>query len=223
MTTRSKKRITRLGVGLYSLAEAARLVGASPSRVWKWVSQGGIVPRYLPPQEKTLTFAELMEVMFIKMFRDEGVTLQTIRKASRAAAIKFETDYPFAVKRFDTDGKSIFATLIEANDDRVVLEDLERGQLCFETVLKPLFRKLDYHGEMEISRFWPRDRGGRVVLDPARKFGRPIDFESGVPTRSIFEAFTAGSGQDAKTVAELFEIPIAAVHAAIDFERSLSA
>lgn len=219
----SKKKRTHIGVGLYSLAEAARIVGAHPTRVWRWVGKDGLVPRYFAPKEKTLTFAELMEVVFIKMFRDEGVTLPTIRRASQAAAKKFHTDYPFAVKRFDTDGRSIFATLIEESDDKVILEDLERGQLCFDTVLKPFFHKLDFNGEMEVSRYWPKERAGRVVLDPARKFGRPIDFESGVSTRAIYEAFTAGTGQDVHVVADLFGIPVAAVHAAVDFERSLAA
>jgi hypothetical protein len=219
----NKKKRTHVGVGLYSLVDAARIVGAHPTRVWRWVNEDELVPRYFSPQEKTLTFAELIEVVFIKMFRDEGVTLPTIRRASQAAAKKFHTDYPFAVKRFDTDGRSIFATLIEQSDDKVVLEDLERGQLCFETVLKPFFRKLEFNGDMEVARYWPKERAGRVVLDPARKFGRPIDSETGVSTRAIYDAFTAGTGQEVNVVADMFGIPVAAVHAAVDFERSLAA
>lgn len=217
----TKKKRGHLGVGLYSLSDAARIAGAPPSSVWRWVSKSGVIPRYLPTEEQTLTFQELMEVLFIKMFRDEGVTLSTIRAASKIASKRFGSDYPFALKRFDTDGRTIFATLKKDSDDKLILEDLERGQLCFDTVLRPFFHKLEYDG-LEVARYWPMERTGRVVLDPIRKFGRPIDAETGVPTRAIFEAFIAGEGQDVSAVADLFDIPKAAVEAALDFERALA-
>src|SRR6188474_2328243 len=116
MTTTKKAR-SHLGIGLYSLAEVRRLTGANVSTVRRWVSGDGLVPRYLEESEKTLTFIELMEVFFIKMFRDKGVSLQTIRKASEVAAKRFRTDYPFSFKRFDTDGKTIFATLSKEGRD----------------------------------------------------------------------------------------------------------
>lgn len=218
----SKKKRTHIGVGLYSLAEAARIVWGSSTRVWRWVSNDGLVPRYFSPQEKTLTFADLMEVVFIKMFRDEGVTLPTIRKASQAAAKKFHTDYPFAVKRFDTDGRSIFATLIEESDDKVIVEDLERGQLCFENVLKPFFRKLEFNGEMEVARYWPKGRVGSCLTRPGSLVA-PSTSSLALRHALFMMRSPAGTGQDVHVVADLFGIPVAAVHAAVDFERFLAA
>jgi len=63
---------------------------------------------------------------------------------------------------------------------------------------------------------------GRVVLDPERRFGQPLDSETGVPTEAIRRAVTAGDGQDLKSVARWFEIPVEAVKAAMNFEKSLS-
>ena len=220
----AKKPSSHLGVGLYSLAEASRLVGAPASTISNWTSpEVGLVPRQLDPQEKTITFIELMELHFIKLFRKEGVSLQTIRKTSAAAAALFGTEYPFAVKRFDTDGKTVFATLVDEQSDSTLVEDLKKGQLVFETLMKPFFRKLDYHNNDAVSRFWPRDKTGRIVLDPARKFGKPIDAETGIATRVIYDAILAGNGQDRATVADWLGIPIEAVEAAVAFEQSLSA
>lgn len=213
-----------VGVGLYSLSEASRIVGATPSRVSRWVNpRNGLVSRALNPDEKTLTFIELMEVFFVKMFRDEGVSLQTIRKAACAAASRFNTEYPFSVKRFDTDGRTIFATLIRDEEGKELVEDLRKGQLVFDAILKPFFKKLDYRGSFEVARYWPQEKSGRVVIDPKRNFGKPIDSETGVPTRSIYDAVKAGGGQDVETVARWLDVPVAAVNAAVKFEQSLVA
>ncbi len=213
-----------VGVGLYSMAEAARLLRIRPSTLREWVSQASpLVPRRLPADERALTFVELMELHFIKMFRSEGVPMQTIRKASAAAAAKFSSNYPFSVKRFDTDGRTIFATMIREEEDLIVVEDLRRGQYVFDEIVKPFFRKLEFSGTQEVARFWPREKKGRVVLDPERKFGKPIDAESGIPTKALYEAVCAGGGQAPRDVAKWFGVPIQAVQAAVAFEESLLA
>lgn len=210
-----------LGVGLYSIPEAGRIVGAPISRVRRWLDpESGVVERCLNPAERTITFVELMDLFFIRMFRDEGVSLQTIRKVSEAAAKKFRAAHPFAVKRFDTDGKTVFATLKSDPDEQELVEDLAKSQYVFDNILRPFFRKLEY--DRYAIRYWPLERDGRVVLDPERHFGKPIDAESGIPTKTIHEAVTAGGGQECAAVAQWLGISIDAVNAAVEFERSLS-
>jgi uncharacterized protein (DUF433 family) len=221
---RMSKTKSHVGVGLYSIAEASRILRAPPSSIHRWASPAlGLVPRYFDSDEKTITFLELMELQFVRMFRAEGVSLQTIRKASLAAGKKYDTSYPFCVKRFDTDGKTIFATLVSKESDQEVIEDLKRGQLVFQEILKPFFRKLEYRGSIEPARFWPNEKAGRIVLDPARKFGKPIEAETGIPTRTIYDAVNAGEGHSHAAVAHWFGIPVSAVDAAVNFERSLAA
>ena len=123
-----------------------------------------------------------MELHFIHMFKQEGVSLQTIRKAAKMAAHQFQQPYPFTLRRFDTDGETIFATLCHAERRRTKIEDLKHGQYVFENICRPFFKKLEYHQDDAI-RFWPLNRSGHVVLDPQRHFGKPIDSPTGVPTR----------------------------------------
>jgi uncharacterized protein (DUF433 family) len=190
--------------------------------VRKWISpQEGLIHRALAPEEQTVTFLELMELHFINMFRSQGVSLQTIRKAAAAASSKFHADYPFAVRRFDTDGRTIFATLIKDAGNEDVVEDLKKGQYVFDQIMRPFFRRLEYRGADEALRYWPLDIKGRVVLDPERQFGKPIDSETGVPTRALYEAVKAG--QEPSDVAEWFDVPHKAVLAAIKFEKSIAA
>ena len=214
-----------VGVGIYTIGEAARLLRVRQNLLRYWIGEragvDSIVKRKLR-DERLLTFAELMELHFVKIFRDEKVPFHTIRRAAIEAAKKFNTDYPFAVKRFDTDGKNIFATLKSQETDQVKIEELRHGQLVFNTLIKPFFKQLDYHGSAEIERFWPMHKTGRVVLDPARKFGRPIDNETGISTEALVNAVNAGGGQDEQVVARWFDIPLEAVQAAVRFERTLA-
>ena len=149
--------------------------------------------------------------------------MQVIRSAAEEAARRFDTPYPFAVQRFDTDGQRIFATLqVEPMEERVVFE-MGKGQLVFDTVVRPFFRKLEYQEGGDALRYWPMDREGRIVLDPQRSFGKPIDAETGVPTRVLYDAVLAGDGQPPELVARWFGVPIEAVEAAVAFEQSLPA
>jgi uncharacterized protein (DUF433 family)/DNA-binding transcriptional MerR regulator len=217
-----RQQTSMVGKGLYSLTEAAQLLGVSNAKARRWADpQAGLVRRILDPAEQVLTFVELMELHFIRLFREEGVSLPAIRKAAQAASKKFRTSHPFAVKRFDTDGRSIFATLVDEDRDAVLVEDLRSGQYVFESVIRPFFRKLDYRGAQEVCRYWPMDKQHRVVLDPERQFGAPIDAPSGVPTRSLYDAVSAGRGQSKALVADWFNVPVEAVEAAMDFEESL--
>lgn len=221
----AKLQPSHIGVGLYSLAETARIVGAHQETVRRWlIDESGLVPRFFDPESQVLSFVELIEIYFINMFRKEGVPLPVIKRVSHSAAELLKTSYPFAVKRFDTDGKTVFATLIKENRRESLIADLHHSQYVFKSVMKPFFHKLDYRGMDEtVIRFWPRGKRGRVVLDPLRKFGKPIDAETGVSTRAIYDAVTAGRGQGQTVVARWLGIPKAAVKAAFEFEKSLLA
>jgi uncharacterized protein (DUF433 family) len=73
-----------------------------------------------------------------------------------------------------------------------------------------------------VARWFPLGTSRRTILiDPARAFGRPIVASGGVPTEILCEAVQIeGSPQK---VAKLYEVPLAAVHDAISFERQLAA
>ncbi|MEX0727834.1 MAG: DUF433 domain-containing protein [Planctomycetaceae bacterium] len=213
-----------VGCGLYTVEQASSLLGITPKRLNYWLGSEDVASGFFARMfaaEDLLTFAELMELHFIKMFRDEGVSLQTIRKASQAASKKFRTVHPFLLKRFDTDGKSIFATLQHRENERTVVEDLRRGQLVFETIIRPFFKKLDYHND-DVERYWPLEKKGRIVLDPMRMHGKPIDAQTGVPVDVILNSLHAGDGQDEQTVAEWLGLPQEAIQAAILFEKTLA-
>jgi uncharacterized protein (DUF433 family) len=221
-----------IGVGLYTFPEAARIIGVKPSTLRRWAkeyrytSRGAtylhhpLIPKHFGENASALTFLELIEFLFVKLFRAEGVSMPAIRKAVQGAAEMFGTPYPFTMKQFDTDGTRIFVTLRAETDEQNAVEDLTRGQRAFETVVRAFFRTIDYQDAAAL-RFWPLEHDGRVVLDPQRAFGRPIDAETGIATEALFDAVMAGDGQSPAEVAAWFDVPIAAVEAAVTYERML--
>ena len=61
----------------------------------------------LPGRDVTITFLELMELHFVQMFKEAGVSLPTIRRAAKTASQQFGCPHPFTVHRFDTDGQQV--------------------------------------------------------------------------------------------------------------------
>jgi uncharacterized protein (DUF433 family)/DNA-binding transcriptional MerR regulator len=225
-----------LGKGLYSLPEAARLLGVPTAKLRRWANgyifQHRGKERYSTPvvhrelsgthNERLLTFADLIELKFVSMFREKGVSMITIRAAAKAASERFGTGHPFAVKRFDTDGKRIFATLedmrVKGISDERLIEELAISQTVMEEVAKPFFLKLEYDSD-EVSRLRPLGKGTRIVLDPHRTFGKPIDEQSGVPTFVLYQMFKGG--ESSERIAWWYDIDVEAVSAAIEYESSL--
>jgi len=219
------------GIGLYTFQEAARLTGIKPGELRRWLHGYQAGKKTMPPLWETeltsselvgLSFHDLLEVRFVKAFREHGVSLQTIRIAARHAREMFNSPYPFTCKRFQTDGKTIFAESLRESGDMELL-DLRGKQIVFEKIIRPfLYEGIEFGMNERALRWFPMKRNKKVVLDPAISFGKPIVAEVGVRTDILYEAWLAEE-KDKKRVARQFEVPVQAVDAAIRFEERLAA
>lgn len=220
-----------IGVGVYTPSEAALYTGIPSQDIRRWlfgykaegVEHSGLwLPELGVGDEKLLGFRDLLEIRFVDAFRKHGVSLQAIRAASRQAREIFHQHYPFTCRRFQTDGRSIFATVFDETGDEAIL-DLVKRQYAFRQVIAPsLYEGIEYTGEGEAQRWYPVRRSKAIVLDPNRNFGKPVLSSTGIDTSTIYQAYLA-EGQDAKRVSVIFEIPTAAVDAAVTFEHGIAA
>jgi uncharacterized protein (DUF433 family) len=223
-----------LGIGIYSVAEAARITRVPPEQIRRWLwgyrytlagERHQALPLWQPQlpalgEDKALTFRDLIEVQFVHRFRQEGLSLQSIRRTIETATELLHASYPLSSVRFKTDGRRILAQVIEDPSERGYIFDLDTGQYLLEFVLEFLYDALEYSEFDELLRWWPLGKDRRVVVDPKRSFGRPIVLE-GVPTSILAGSYRAEGSVHA--VARWFEVSEQSVDDALEFEREQSA
>jgi uncharacterized protein (DUF433 family) len=223
-----------VGVGLYSVREAARLTGARERQIRRWLFGYSFKTKasdraWSAPLWKTefseeadfyaIGFHDLLEVRFVDAFTTRGVSLQVIRRASAKAKNLFRVDYPFTSLLFRTDGRSIFYEALGEEDPK--LFDLLKSQRVFDEVIRPsLYEGIEFKDSVA-SRWFPLGRDHSVVLDPLVSFGKPVVEGFGVPTEMI--AATVNAEGDTKRAAQVFELPLHLVKRAVEFERRLAA
>jgi uncharacterized protein (DUF433 family) len=238
-----------LGRGVYGLADALRLVnfqrpdalsrraiGRRTLRRWLWgddykSSEGEVrhsEPLWRPDYTTSgdeedglieLSFRDVIDLRFVKTFRDQGLSLQTVRECFSRAVEAVKDERPFSTRRFRTDGKTIFLEI--THDVREgELFDLKRRQNVFHRIVAPSLQDLEFDADV-VTRWFPLGSQRAIVVDPARAFGRPIVAEGGVPTEVLAEAVkTEGSPE---RVARLYEVPVRAVRDALAFQDRLAA
>lgn len=113
-----------VGIGLYTGGSLLYRIPAADIRRWLFgytahgVQHSGLWSSELADlDECVLGFHDLLEIRFVHAFRQHGVSLQAIRNASQQAKEMFNQAYPFTCKRFQTDGRRIFATVMSETGD----------------------------------------------------------------------------------------------------------
>jgi uncharacterized protein (DUF433 family) len=221
-----------VGIGLYTIGDAARLAEVTPARVHGWVqgyAQGHDKPRRpavidhrLPDLEgKTaLSFRELIEVRFVRHFLRAGVSWRVLRRAAQGARQDL-LGQDVAQLRFSTDGVTVFADALAKGGDRHA-RDLVANQYVLLGILRQSIRNEFNLDADNLIRSWtPRVETPLVTVNPRKSFGRPI-VEPGVPTSTIAGALAAERGDTAR-VAAFFDTTEAAVRQAAAFELTLAA
>lgn len=231
-----------LGRGAYGASEGLRLVNfsrnnapvrhVSRSTVARWLrgydfgadSEGHSEPLWQPDYLNDdnlieFSFRDLIELRFVKAFRDIGLALPTIRECYQRAAEEVHDERPFSTQKFRTDGKTIFLEITEGIQE-AKLVDLRQRQNVFRTIVEPSLKDLEFDASA-VARWFPLGIARKsIVIDPARAFGRPVA-ASGVPTEVLARA-VALEGSVAKVVA-LYKVSAAEVKDAVAFEKRLAA
>jgi uncharacterized protein (DUF433 family) len=235
------KKATVLGVGIYSRAEAARLLKVTQPRLRRsvlgytyWLHLGEreslrkkppVVSIDLPVIDDAvaLSFVELMELRVVKAFIDNGIPLQRIRIAAELAMQHFDTKHPFASGRVFTDGKNIFKELAREAETSQVLELTKDRHLQIQSaiLLKPFLDEISFSSETSLAqRWWPLSRAFPVVLDPKIAFGAPVIDGTAVRTEVVAGMAKASSK---KSAAAAYLLSEKQVGAAVEFESLLAA
>lgn len=214
--------------GLYWLSEVRALAGVATAVSRRYVRDykgrrglwGGGAQRL--EGRYYATFRDLMELRFVNAFRIAGVSWARILRAAEYAGPRFNTDYPFSHRRFQTDGADVF----DYNDSG--LEQIsQKGQMAFAAIIDPfLFDPVQYTADVP-TRWYPAEEWGLhsvgrdVMIDPGFSFGAPVVSERCIPTDTLHLNFIA-EGRSAAAVARSYMISENTVRQAVDFEEELA-
>jgi uncharacterized protein (DUF433 family) len=220
-------------LGIFSVADAERLTSVPRRQIRGWLQgyaqRAGVkaAPPVLKRQhepidgELALGFLDLIEVAFLgtivhaARLRGHTPSWHAIRAAAETARRILDSDHPFAARRIHTDGRNIFLEAQRETGD-AGLYDLTRDNFAILDVLSQSFvASVEY--EADEPRAWtPDERFPRIVVDPRRAFGRPVERESGAPAEALFDAWRA-EGQDAVRVARAYGTDSDGVNQAVRF------
>jgi len=225
--------VKELGRGeLYEPADAARFLRMSSARVRRWVygyhyeyrektrHKGPMIVRDRNDgQVPYMSFLDLMELLFVKLFLDEGIPLQRIRRALDEAKQVLDIDHPFARRMFFTNGHALYLQVKQQGDAPQLLQLLSGGQWVIAPVVMQYARQIDFaRVSGEALRWWPMGRAVPVVLDPRVSFGAPTIAEAGIRTTVLYDLYKA-EGKRVNAVSRWMQIPPDLVRAAVRWEE----
>ena len=166
-----------IGVGLYTPAEAGRLLHVPAAKISRWLRSHQIKGHNFGPLwaaqvslddgRSYLGFRDLMEVRIADKFISLGVSSQRVRAAIVLAREIIGDERPLSTDGFRTDGRNIFLRVIENDErgeERERLLNLFSRQYEFRQIVEPLLKSVDFDGA--------RGAGAMVAVRSARECPR---------------------------------------------------
>jgi uncharacterized protein (DUF433 family) len=216
-----------LGHGVYSFDDAARLTRLKPSRVREWfcarpTTKAGAVFQSDFADETSqhlISFLDLIDVFVAGQLREQGVSLQNLRRVYRTLQREFEVEHPFGRKELLTDGTRVFlAGLDERGQDEVY--DVLTRQKAFPRIIRPFLNELHFESRSNLAAKWRIAKG--VVINPEICSGQPVIEGKGIPTRLVAKAVVANDN-DKQAVADWYGMSVEQVSDAVRFEAKRAA
>jgi uncharacterized protein (DUF433 family) len=214
----------------YSLAEAARIVRIHPATLRTWVlgrpyptSRGRknwpALIRAADAATGHVSFANLVELHVLSALRGRRVRVDRIRSASAFIHKEMRTEHPLADVDTQTDCVDIYVEYLGR------LVNVSSPQSVLRPLVEQHLQRIERDEAGLANRLYPitREAGGPkiVLIDPARRFGRPVLASANVETAAISERFIAGEA--ASELAADFGIEEREVEEAVRFESLLRA
>jgi uncharacterized protein (DUF433 family) len=210
---------------LYTVAEAARLLGIGPAKALRWLDgykRAGIpyppVVREEPTGSDAVTWGEFVELGYLTEYRDKKVSLQQLRPVINRLRDSYRTRYPLAThKPFVGPGRKLVMQVErETGVDPRLYMVVDSDQLILSEAAEAFLEKVEF--KAEIANLWrPGGRRSKVVIDPEMSFGIPTI--RGIRTEVITELYQAG--EHPALIARTWELDENDIHDAIRFELGL--
>lgn len=228
--------MSALEAGFYTVPEAARLIRVGDARrIYGWVrgypdrDVGPILKRDFEPigKDEELSFLDLMEVRFVMYFREAGVRMGVLRRASEQLRKDFDTSHPFALSRvlLQADAADVYVVrAIKQNSEEgdVQMRSLTTNNYVMRDVInQSILPGIEFDTATCLAKSWKPlpDQFPEIEVNPRRGFGQPT-VKRGVPTGTLYRAWQAEK-ESTDRVADWFSVTAKDVMDAVRFEQTL--
>lgn len=208
-----------LGQGLYSVAEAARILsrqhaGLSGPKVRRWLDSAlTFRRRHTSDGHDVVTFHDLVSLELVARFRERGTSLQKVHTFEQRLAARYpDLDRPFAYEVFYTDGAGLWAGLGGADPEEMVGK--REGHWVWRDALLTFADEISYDPTSHASARWTP--APHIELDPRRQFGRPVVAGTRTPVDTVVRAAQAGTVDQ---IAGWYGLTVPEVEAALAYGR----
>lgn len=222
ISTESRPFHRRLYLPTYRVTDAARYAGTSAQNVANWLYRETTTGVTLPGKERRrpLSYLQLIEVAVVAIFKKLGAPLENIRKARDYLAQNFNTEYPFTIYQFKTDGYHLLLEFAEFEPELSHSIDLvvadKAGQIAWQYLVEDRLLEFDYDEELDLAIRWHvAGRASPVIIDPRIAFGAPT--VRGIPTWVL--RGRANAGETLYEMKEDFRLEEDEIREALQFEQ----
>ena len=221
---------TRFTTPVFNVAEAARLVGMSPSTLSTWAKgyerqypdrppvQMGPVITSVPGHDGNvlIPFIGFVEAAVVQAFRRTGLPLQRIRTALRVLAQQDELEHALASSNLLSDGANILYDYSRETQDPQLglLTIVQSGQRVYHDVISEYLDRITFGDRWATEIVVPVTRHEILRVRPNVARTRPLFISSGAPLDAIRSRIEAGESVD--SVARDFDTPPEDVREALD-------
>jgi uncharacterized protein (DUF433 family) len=226
------RRFTR---PLYTVPQAARLVGMPPSTLTSWargyqhrfpdratVAKGPVVTATDRTADGlSIPFVGLVEAMVVQAFRRTELPLQRIRRAIEVLASEGGLDHPLASRRLYTDGAELlYDYAAEAADGQLrLLTVVSSGQVVFHDVIRDYLQRIHFDDDP-----WATEVIVPVTARPILRVradvasGDPLFVTGGAPLSAVLSRHRAG--ESVASIADDYDVPVDDVRDAVHAVRT---
>lgn len=172
-----------------------------------------------------LSFAGLVETQVIWALRKGGVSLQNLRRVTKALRDELDDadDWGLVSKRLYFSGADVLWNLAEDWDDQEAAElvELVSGQRVFTPIVLQYLERIEYDDEYARRLYLPVAGREIIEIDPYRNFGDPTFRNGGAAVKMVLGRIEAGDPLE--QVAEDYRVPPEDIDATLKHAATLAA
>lgn len=224
-------RDERFGRRLYTVADAARLVGMHPSTLDTWahgyerqpqdrpiVAQGPVITALgrVIGDNRSIPFIGLVEATVVQAFRRTGLPMQRIRRALEVLTAQDELEHALASQRLYSDGAEVLYDYAQSSDDKQLglLTVVRSGQHVFHDVISQYLERITFEGLWASELILPVTKRRLLRVIPEIESGDPIFVNGGAPLSAVRARFVAG--ESVGSIAKDYDVPADEIEEAIN-------